>query len=456
MKKKILIPIIVLVLIILIVVSILIIKGNKIKTTITIDINPSIEINLDKNDKVYSIKALNDDAKDIINNDLKGKELFDTLDIITNNLFEKGYIKENHVEIVLYSEGKYPTEEIKNHLGATFSDKEVATDIIVIESISKEDKKLAKKYNISPAKASYINQISKDTGIESEDIVNKSVTELRDVKETGKHCEDGYIQRGDHCFKEIATYEPKEGEVCPGEYNEYNGKCYQSTGMLEKEEKTCPKDFTKEGNDCVKKEYREAQAVKLKCTTGELKKRSDFQLTGDVVEGIDDNICADYSKATHPVSPCEANDGTEYTVVGGTCYWHRAPVIESGCPGKVQVGGMCWDNATGIYICPGINDGYTYKSRDEWCIRSIKFTNPIVEEYKCEEDGKLEGNKCLVEQRIEPYGERYCPDNYTLIEDRMCINKNKTTNKIDGLVCEEEDTQLEGNKCIKYEIKDAE
>ena len=80
MNKKIIIPIF-----IIIVIGFIgfIFWSNMTISTITLDINPSIEINLKRNSKVKSVIALNDDAKDIINNDLFGKSLKDALKIIT-------------------------------------------------------------------------------------------------------------------------------------------------------------------------------------------------------------------------------------------------------------------------------------------------------------------------------------------------------------------------------------
>ena len=45
---------------------------------------------------------------------------------------------------------------------AYFSKDDIGAEIIVINKINKEDIKLAKKYNINPAKAAYINSIVKD------------------------------------------------------------------------------------------------------------------------------------------------------------------------------------------------------------------------------------------------------------------------------------------------------
>ena len=73
MKKKIIISIIGCLILIIGIIGFIIWNNNRIVSTFTLDINPSIEINLDKNDKVKSVVALNEDAKGIIGKDLKGK-----------------------------------------------------------------------------------------------------------------------------------------------------------------------------------------------------------------------------------------------------------------------------------------------------------------------------------------------------------------------------------------------
>ena len=58
-----------------------------------IDINPSIQIDMDRNDKVKRIKALNSDAKEVIKGIEKGGNLGDTINSITRKAVEKDYVK---------------------------------------------------------------------------------------------------------------------------------------------------------------------------------------------------------------------------------------------------------------------------------------------------------------------------------------------------------------------------
>lgn len=450
MKKKIIIPIIIL---ILIIGCISFIKlNNRIVSTITIDINPSIEIGLNKKEKVVKMKALNEDAKEIVNKKYNNKTLEETFNLLAKDLNEKGY--DNNIDVILYSDGE--VKEVEKKLEFIFGENNIHTQIIVIEEVTKEDKELAKKYNISPAKVSYIKTIvNENKNINIDVLVNKPVTELNETKRSGKYCDPEYTLEGDWCIKEIDREPAKRGNVCPERYYEKDGICYEEVGVLEKDNYVCRKEFTLKDNKCVREQVMEATPSKYVCNSGTAKTRLELGLTGPNDGDANYVVCVDTSNGTHPVSPCETNDGTEYTFSGGTCYWHRAPVIAEGCPGKIQVNGECWDDASNILICVGARDGKRYNSRDEFCENSIKYTDPIVSEYKCEiENAKLSKDKCIIEEVEDAQKERYCPNGYTKTEEDRCINKNNIKEKQDGYYCEF-GKRLEKDECITIESIEA-
>ncbi|MGM9850323.1 MAG: hypothetical protein ACI31V_05460 [Bacilli bacterium] len=449
MKKKIIIPIIGL--LILIIGTICLIKfNNRVVSTLTIDINPSIEIDLNRKDKVVRIKALNEDAKEIVNKKYNNKTLDETFNLLATDLIEKGY--DNNMDVILYADGNIKQKEVGKQLEFIFGQNNIHTEIIVIEEVTKEDKELAKKYNISPAKASYIKTIvNENENINIDILVNKPVTELNETKRTGKYCDREYTLEGDWCIKEINREPAKRGNVCPEGYTEKDGICYEEVGILEKDNYVCRDEFTLKDDKCVRNHVMEATPSKYVCNSGVAKTRLELGLTFAEAGDANDIVCVDTSNGTHPVSPCETNDGTEYTYAGGTCYWHRAPVIASGCPGKIQVNGECWDDASNVLICVGARDGKRYNSRDEFCEDSIKYNDPIITEYKCEfEDAKLSGDKCIIEEIEDAQKERYCPTGYTKTEEDRCINKNNIKEKQDGYYCED-GKRLEKNECITIE-----
>jgi hypothetical protein len=431
--------------------------NNKPATIITLDINPSIEIHLNNKEEIINIKALNSDAEKVISNDLKGRKFNDAITHITDNIIQNNFIEDNHVVILFHAEGKDNVdyeEKVKN----SFEGKNIATELIVVEEISNEDKELASKYNISPAKAAYINSIKeKNENVKVEELPNKPIDELRDTKDRGLYCEEGYTLEGDFCIREKSREAASTGEVCPRDYYEYEGVCYKETGLIETSNYKCREDFTLEDNKCYLTEIIDALPAKYSCSKGETKTRLEMGLTTAEAGDANDIVCVDLSKATHPVSPCElpASDPTERMKSGGKCYWHRAPVISSGCPGKIKVNGECWDDASSILICAGYRDGKQYKSRDEYCEHSIKYINPTVTEYKCEGDFVLKDNKCVREFIEDPYKEMGCPNNYSLVDNDRCINLKETTNKENGYYCNSNEERLKGNMCITYERIDA-
>ena len=458
MKKKIVIPIIIfLVVIIGIVVGVLLLNKGKQKdlTIITLDINPSIELTLDKEKKIVDVKALNDDAKDVISNEVKGKELKDGLFLIVDKLIEKDYVRDGYVDVILYKEGKIEDDYVIDEVTKAFREKEIDPHLAIITEVSKEDKKLAKKYGITPAKAAYINGLIKENdNFSFEELSDKPISEMKEMAESGYYCEEGYKLEGSNCSKEVSRTPAKSGKVCPNGYVEANGKCYLEGRHSVTDNYYCGEEFTLDGNECVRTIEGNAEPVEWECTTGEKSTKGEMGLVPENNSEAHYGVCVDMSKATHPVSPCELNDGTEWTKANGKCYWHRAPVIDTGCPGKLLVNGECWDDASNILICKGARDGKQYKSRDEICEGSIKILDAVVTKYKCEDGFELSGNKCTKEERGAAMVEFVCEDGSEKVNDR-CVYKDKTTEMVDGYVCDERDTRVVGNECIHFEFKDA-
>lgn len=162
---------------------------EKVASTITLDINPSIKLELDKDEYVINVVSLNNSAKAILEGDYKGKKLNEAIEKITNNLINKGYAEKKLIILVGIS-GKVKKEKVKELIDNKLTEKEVEHDIIIPE-ISDTARKMAKKYNITESKASYIEEITKKyseikaeelKGMEIKDIINKT-TELEKATE---------------------------------------------------------------------------------------------------------------------------------------------------------------------------------------------------------------------------------------------------------------------------------
>ncbi|MBQ4633927.1 MAG: hypothetical protein IJB71_01095 [Bacilli bacterium] len=432
MKKIIIIPIIVCLVLVIGIIG-FIIWNNRIVSTITLDINPSIEINLNKNDKVKSIKALNDDAEEIISNGLKGKSLDDTFEILITNLVEKGYVnKENELDVVLYVDGKITNKMVSEKIEFEFGKKEIHTEIITIDNVTKEDEKLAKEYNVSPAKIAYIKTIVKENeGINVEDLANKSVSELNETKITGKYCKNGYTLEGDWCLKEINRTQALQGNVCPDGYTEHEGKCYEEIKSIETNNYICSDGFKLINNNCVSEETSDALG---KCDSGD----------------YDNGYCIKKELIGDAEEFCRLTPATDI-LMNHRCYGPK-PILNGGCATNDKIiNGKCVD--LDVYY----ESNYRCKTgdleSDNKCYRKVK-TKPTS--YYCDGNGELNGTKCVIKHTEKPQKERTCPSGYTPVDDgSRCLNFNKTASKENGYYCEQENSKLSGKTCIIYEMIEA-
>lgn len=450
MKKILLNPIVYLSMVIIIG---LLLYLNRTTSIITLDINPSIQINLKSNNRVKKVIALNEDAKEVISNNLNGKTIDDAINTITSNIVTKGYVESDQVEVILYSSGIIKNDELGEKIKASFNEYDIFSDVIIVDDVTKKDEDLAKKHNISPAKAYYINSlIEENDSITVEDLLDKTAKEIKESKETGKYCDNGYTLDGDRCLKEINRVSASNGMICPNGYMMYENNCYKEVPIEHTDKLECRDEFNLREDKCIRTSEFDAKPSKVSCPKGIESTYYDAHLTEADAENANDVICLDTTNAKHPVSPCETHDGTEYTVANGKCYWHRAPVIAAGCPGKVQVKGTCWDDATGIYICEGDRDGRRYTSRDEYCEKSIKYIKPTVLEYTCPEGYEVKSDKCTKDEVEDAQYEQICPQGYDKVNNDRCINFKDTEKKEEGLVCNHENAKLKGTECIIYDV----
>lgn len=144
-------------------------------STITVDINPSIQITLDEDDIVINVTAINNDGEEIINRDVKyrGLSLDETLEIIIQTAYKRGFIIETTEENVILISVESNNEEVRARLEAQLETKianevnKYAQLVRIIKSRNpdmtdeqlKDLVKTAKANNITKAKLTLINKI---------------------------------------------------------------------------------------------------------------------------------------------------------------------------------------------------------------------------------------------------------------------------------------------------------
>lgn len=442
-KKKLIMTGIICLVVLISVIIFILLKGKSYAYTITMDINPSVEINLNKDKKIVRVKALNKDAKDLIKDmHIKGKNFNEAVNVIRDEIVAKGYSNSNDsVDIVLYSN----LDDAFSAIDDSFKEINISPNIIVVDEISKEDKKLAKKYDVSPAKIAYLKEVTKDKdNIDIKDIADNPVGSIKETIETGKTCPKGYFLEGDWCYKESKRNKVKKDLICPSDYREYNGVCYKSAEFIDTTEYECSDDETLEGDKCIRINEVPAKHSEFTCEKGE-------KVSCDTVNGRkeDGNCfkCVDQSKREYPTYIC-------VKVIDGVCYGGAGkPHIDGKClNGDIEYNGKCYEKRQYQYVC---KDGRIVESKDSFCPGDPAVTDPVPVYYCDNEEETLVGSNCVSENIRDASLKRICPTGYVIINNDMCLNLSVTTKKENGLVCESEFSKIINGECVIYDVVEA-
>ena len=410
------------------------------KKFITIDINPSLELQLTKDNKVSNMIAINKDGEGVIDDEWIGKKYDTVLKELIKKSIEMGFIENDLFVVLVHSNTDIDFESFKNGISPQLEKDYPGIDfkLEVIEKVSSLDKKLAKKYNVNPAKIAYARKIAKDNkNLDLKSIVEKSVSELQHMSEENLYCEEGYTLRGDSCWKEKERIEATAGQVCPADYTDYNGVCYENGKIKDLDTFICHEGEILKGEKCVNREITDVIAD---CGEGEYR--------------IGEDECSKRQYIGDGVEYCRITPG-EDLYYNGRCLG-RKPTINGGCLGSdVVIGGYCYDTSPtsgyeGEYLCP---NGALQKLSDGPQCYEMQTYAPSS--YSCPKGYQLDGKTCYVDRENSAEHEISCLDGSTLVGYRTCLNLQKTAPKEDGFICDYPDSRMEGNTCILYERKDA-
>lgn len=161
---------------------------------IAIDVNPSVEITLNKSYKVLSVKANNEDGQILIQDkDFKNKSCDAVISDLTESLSSKGYIDQerNSILVSVSNSNEVKADEVKarvvTDIKTTLNKQEIEPVIYnqsITDSNTKELEQLAKKYNISFGKMKLINSlIEKDSSLTIEELASLPISEIPDYAE---------------------------------------------------------------------------------------------------------------------------------------------------------------------------------------------------------------------------------------------------------------------------------
>ena len=171
------------------------VQGNAVDSIIELDVNPSVELSVNKKERVVSAEALNEDAKVVLEDmDLKGADLDVAVNALIGSMLKHGYISElqNSILITVENDDAVKGKALEDRLVKEVNDmmKSSAIEGAILSQQIKEDaevKKLAEELKVSAGKAALIEKITeKDTVLKKEDLRELDINELNLLMESKK------------------------------------------------------------------------------------------------------------------------------------------------------------------------------------------------------------------------------------------------------------------------------
>ncbi len=141
---------------------------NKVDSVISFDVNPSIELKINANERIIEAAALNEDAKKVLGKmNLAGSDLSVAVNAIIGSMIRNGYIDElsNAILITVDNEDRQKGAELEKRLADDINEILSSEDFdseVISQTIKKSEElaKLAKEYGITNGKAQLIKQIT--------------------------------------------------------------------------------------------------------------------------------------------------------------------------------------------------------------------------------------------------------------------------------------------------------
>ncbi|MFP4457627.1 MAG: PepSY domain-containing protein [Clostridia bacterium] len=161
---------------------VLLYQSSAIASQIYLDINPGIEISLNKSDKVVDIEADNMDERILNSLDYQGKDLYKVMGKLLDELKVNGYINKDKNAILLSIESqnvdkkRVQMEQLNELIHEYFIDNDLSL-VLLRQEIQEDDE--MNETNVSKGKRTFVkNLVQLEPDLESEELMEMSLEEL--------------------------------------------------------------------------------------------------------------------------------------------------------------------------------------------------------------------------------------------------------------------------------------
>ena len=173
-------------------------RANAVASVVSLDVNPSIELKVNRSEKVLVCTPLNEDAKAILADmsngaDLKGAKLDVAVNAIVGSLVRNGYLNSISSAIMISVEDKDTAraEKLQRELTSTVDgvlQTSAAKAAVLTQTLTQDAgrEQQARENNISTGKAALVNHVlALNSALKFDALAKLSVEELKDLAEAG-------------------------------------------------------------------------------------------------------------------------------------------------------------------------------------------------------------------------------------------------------------------------------
>lgn len=194
---------------------------------IYIDVNPSVEIEINQNDKVIDVIPINEDGKTIIGNmNFKDSDLEVTVNALIGSMLRNGYLSELKNSVLVSVDATKQEralsleEKLTSEINQVLSESELQGAILSQSIDDKSIQEKAETYHISTGKAKLIEEITKDSYHTFEELVDLPINDLNliyknktNVNSQGEASQKGYIGEEAAIEKALAHVNANRNDV---------------------------------------------------------------------------------------------------------------------------------------------------------------------------------------------------------------------------------------------------
>lgn len=153
-------------------------QNSRVDSVVGIDVNPSIELSVNRNDKVLKAEALNSDAEEILDNmDLKNVDVDIAVNALIGSMVRHGYLNDldNAILVTVANDDKKKASELRQDvvvdIEASLEEHKVQAVVYDQQApVSNEVRELAQEYGISYGKAYFLQELIDENDLGEEDM----------------------------------------------------------------------------------------------------------------------------------------------------------------------------------------------------------------------------------------------------------------------------------------------